>query len=176
VLSRQAQVALNRAEEPPILATVLFTDIVGSTERLAAMGDRAWRDVLERHNTLVRRELAQWRGREVKTTGDGFLAWFDSPAQGIRCAVALGQVLAGAGITIRAGLHTGECQVSGDDLTGMTVHIAARVSALADGGDVLVSRTVRDLVAGAGFAFADRGAHELKGVEGTWELFAVSSS
>ena len=174
-LSARAQRALARAEEPPLLATVLFTDIVGSTERLAAVGDRAWQSVLDRHNTLVRRELAQWRGHEVNTTGDGFLAWFDRPAQGIRCALALRQTLDAVGITIRAGLHTGECQMSGEDLRGIAVHIAARVSALAGSGEVLVSRTVRDLVAGSDFHFTDHGVQSLKGVEGDWQLFAVSS-
>lgn len=173
-LARRARRAFDRAEAPPVLATVLFTDIVGSTEQLSAVGDRAWHSILERHNTLVRRELAQWKGHEVNTTGDGFVAWFDSPAQGIRCALALRHSLGQAGITVRAGLHTGECQVSGDNLTGITVHLAARVSALAASSEVLVSRTVRDLVAGAGFIFTDRGTHVLKGVEGEWQLFAAS--
>lgn len=174
-LAERARRAIERGQAPAVLASVLFTDIVGSTERLTAMGDRAWRDVLARHNTLVRRELAQWKGHEVNTTGDGFVVWFDTPAPAIRCALALRHALGTAGITVRSGLHTGECQVSGDDLSGITVHIAARVSALAGAGEVLVSRTIRDLVAGSGFAFEDRGTHTLKGVEGDWQLYAVTS-
>ncbi|HAM03323.1 MAG TPA: hypothetical protein DCQ30_14025 [Acidimicrobiaceae bacterium] len=174
-LTGRGRRAIDRVEQPPVLATVLFTDIVGSTERLSAVGDRAWSQVLDRHNNLVRREVSQWKGHEVNTTGDGFVVWFETPAQGIRCALALRQSLAQAGITVRAGLHTGECQLSGENLTGIAVHTAARVSALAGPGEVLVSRTVRDLVSGGGISLTDRGVHTLKGVEGDWQLFAVSS-
>ena len=173
VAARAAQ-ALERAEVPPVLATVLFTDIVSSTERASAVGDRAWRSLLERHNSLVRKELARWNGTEIDNAGDGFLASFQSPAQAIRCALSIRDALAAVGIQVRAGLHTGECQPIGDHLAGIAVHIAARVSAAAAPGEVLVSGTVRDLVAGSQFGFEDRGAHELKGVPGRWPLLAVS--
>jgi class 3 adenylate cyclase len=174
VLARRAEDARIRAEAPTVLASVLFTDIVGSTERAAELGDRAWKELLERHHALVRRELTRWHGREIDTAGDGFLAAFDSPAQAIRCACAIRDALAAAGVPIRAGLHTGECQQSREKLTGIAVHVAARVNAAARPGEVLVSATVRDLVAGSGFAFEDRGMHVLKGVPGDWRLFAVS--
>jgi class 3 adenylate cyclase len=138
------------------------------------VGDRAWKALLERHDILVRRELGRWRGHEVNTTGDGFLAFFDSPAQGTRCALAIRDSLASLGLELRAGLHTGECQVRGTDLVGLAVHIAARVNAVAGPGEVLVSGTVRDLVAGLGLSFTDRGVHSLKGVPGEWRLFAAS--
>lgn len=138
------------------------------------MGDRAWKALLERHDILVRRELGRWHGREVNTTGDGFVAFFDSPAQGIRCVWAIRDSLATLGLAIRAGLHTGECQLRGTDLAGLAVHIAARVNAVAGPGEVLVSGTVRDLVAGLGLSFADRGVHGLKGVPGEWRLFAAT--
>jgi class 3 adenylate cyclase len=160
-------------EPERILATVLFTDIVGSTRTAAELGDRRWRELLERHHELVRQALAYHRGREIKTIGDGFLATFDGPARAIRCAqeiVASGEPL---GIEVRAGLHTGECEVMGEDIGGMAVHIAARVSALAEGEEILVSRTVRDLVAGSGLTFEDRGRHALKGVPDEWEILAV---
>ena len=163
------------APEPDrILATVLFTDIVGSTERAAGLGDRAWRDLLGEHDRLVRRELARYRGREIKRTGDGFLATFDGPARGIRCAVAAVEALARIGVEIRAGLHTGEIEVIGDDVGGMAVHIGARVGAEAGAGEVLVSGTVRDLVVGSGLRFEDRGERALRGVPGEWRLFAVA--
>ena len=163
------------APEPDrVLATVLFTDIVGSTERAAELGDRAWRDLLERHGEVVRRQLGAHRGREVKTTGDGFLATFDGPARAITCAREIAEGVKPLGIDIRAGLHTGECEVIGDDVGGIAVHTGARVSALADAGEVLVSQTVRDLVAGSGIEFEDRGEHELKGVPGEWRLFAAT--
>jgi class 3 adenylate cyclase len=165
--------AVDRAALPPVLATVLFTDIVGSTEMAAAMGDRAWQGLLERHHAIVRRELARSRGREIDTAGDGFLVAFDTPAHAIRSACSIRDALAVAGIRIRAGLHTGECQESDGKLTGLTVHIAARVSQLAGAGEVLVSQTVRDLVTGSGLEFADRGSQVLKGVPGEWRLFAV---
>src|SRR5438067_1334228 len=162
-------------EADRVLATVLFTDIVGSTERAAEVGDRRWREVLERHHDVVRRELERHRGHEVKTTGDGFLATFDGPARGVRCACAIGDALATHGISVRAGLHTGEIEVIGEDVGGIGVHIAARVAALAGGGETLVSSTVKDLVVGSGIEFADRGAQELKGVPGEWRLFEVTS-
>ena len=175
-LEEKASAAVDRAETPAVLATVLFTDIVSSTERLSAVGDRAWSSVLARHHALVRRELARFSGREIDTTGDGFLAVFGSPAQGLRCALALCSALAATGIDVRAGLHTGEIQLLGDNIVGLAVHIAARVSAAAGAGEVLVSRTVRDLVAGGGFTFVDRGVRPLKGVEGDWQLFSVEGS
>jgi class 3 adenylate cyclase len=157
-----------------VLATVLFTDIVDSTKTASEMGDARWRDTLESHQRVVRETLSRYGGREIKTTGDGFLATFDGPARGIRCARQMMDALAAIGVRIRAGLHTGECEVIGDDIGGVAVHIAARVSAKADAGEVLVSRTVKDLVAGSGIEFADRGEHELKGVPDRWQLLAVA--
>jgi pimeloyl-ACP methyl ester carboxylesterase len=156
-----------------VLTTILFTDIAASTARAASMGDQLWRDLLVSHDALVRRELARFRGREVKQVGDGFLATFDGPARGIRCARAIRDAVRALGIEIRAGLHTGECEYVGDDVGGIAVHIGARVSASAEPGEVLVSGTVKDLVAGSGIRFADRGAHQLRGVPGEWRLFAV---
>jgi class 3 adenylate cyclase len=163
-------------EPERVLATVLFTDIVGSTERAAELGDRRWRELLERHHTTVRRELERFRGREVDTAGDGFLATFDGPARAIRCARAIEQGLRELGLELRAGLHTGECELMGDKVTGVAVHTGARVAAQAGPGEVLVSNTVKDLVAGSGIEFEDRGTHELKGVPGEWRLYAVSSA
>jgi class 3 adenylate cyclase len=157
-----------------VLVTVLFTDIVGSTERASELGDRGWRDLLDRHNVLVRRELASFRGREVDTAGDGFLATFDGPARAIRCAEAIRDGVHRFGLRIRAGLHTGEVEVVGDDVRGIAVHIGARVAGMANPGEVLVSSTVRDLVAGSGIEFEERGMHTLKGVPGEWNLFAVA--
>lgn len=157
------------------LATVLFTDVVGSTEQLARSGDRAWRDLLDRHDALMQQELARFGGRQVKTTGDGVLATFDGPARAIRGACAIRDAVARLGIDIRAGLHTGEIELRGDDVAGIAVNIAQRVSSLARSGEVLVSRTVTDLVAGSRLEFEDRGSHELKGVPGRWQLYAVSS-
>jgi class 3 adenylate cyclase len=154
---------------------VLFTDIVDSTRRAAAIGDRDWHALLDAHDAIVRSQLARFRGREVNTSGDGFLAMFDGPQRAIRCAMSIRAVQA-LGIEVRAGLHTGECEVRGDDIGGIGVHIGARVSALAGPNDVLVSSTLRDLVIGSGLEFVDRGAHELKGVPGEWHLFAVTSS
>jgi class 3 adenylate cyclase len=162
-----------QAEPDRILATVLFTDVVGSTEKAAHLGDRRWRDLLETHNNVVRREIGRFRGREVKTAGDGFLATFDGPARAIRCACAISDAVRLLGIETRAGLHTGECEVIGDDIGGIAVHIGARVAALAGSGEVLVSSTVRDLVAGSGLGFQEHGLHTLKGVPGEWRLFAV---
>lgn len=158
-----------------VLATVLFTDIVDSTRRAAELGDSAWRQLLERHDALVRSQLGHFRGREVKQTGDGFLASFDGPARAIRCACSIGEEARELGIELRAGLHTGECELIGDDLGGMAVHVAARVGAKAQPGEVLVSGTLKDLVMGSGIDLVDRGAHELKGVPGHWRLFAVQA-
>ena len=156
-----------------VLATVLFTDIVGSTERASELGDSRWRELLGRHDELARSEIDRHRGRAIKSTGDGVLATFDGPARGIRCARSLTEEVRELGIEIRAGLHTGEVELVGDDIAGVGVHIGARVSATAGPGEVLVSSTVKDLVAGSGIEFADRGQHELKGVPGEWRLFAV---
>jgi class 3 adenylate cyclase len=163
------------APEPErALATVLFTDIAGSTARAAELGDRRWRQVLERHQAVVRDQLATYGGREVKTMGDGFLATFDGPARAIRCACAVAERSSLEGVEIRAGVHTGECELIGDDVGGMAVHIGARVAARAAPGEVLVSSTVKDLVVGSGIEFADRGKHQLKGVPGDWQLLAVA--
>jgi class 3 adenylate cyclase/pimeloyl-ACP methyl ester carboxylesterase len=156
-----------------VLATVLFTDIVASTEKAAALGDRRWRDLLDNHHATIRRNLARFRGREVKTTGDGILATFDGPARGVRCACSIADEMKPLGIEIRAGLHTGECETIGDDVGGIAVHIGARVVALAGAGEVLVSSTVKDLVAGSGLRFGDRGTRSLKGVPGEWHIYAV---
>jgi class 3 adenylate cyclase/alpha-beta hydrolase superfamily lysophospholipase len=156
-----------------VLATVLFTDIVGSTERAAELGDRSWRDLLEDHHAIVRSELGRYGGREVKTTGDGFLATFDGPARAVRCALAIQARLRLGGLEVRAGLHTGECELVGGDIAGLAVHLGARVCAEAGTGEVLVSSTVRDLVVGSGLAFEDRGTHVLKGVPGEWRLYSV---
>ena len=162
------------APEPDrVLATVLFTDVVASTERAAAMGDRAWTDLIGIHHVRVRHELERFRGREVDTAGDGLFATFDGPARAIRCAGAIVDSARGLGISLRAGLHTGECELAGDKVRGIAVHTGARVAALAGPGEVLVSSTVKDLVAGSGLRFEDRGEHELKGVPGEWRLYAV---
>jgi class 3 adenylate cyclase len=165
-----------RVEREPdrMLATVLFTDIVDSTRRAAEMGDRSWRYLLERHDELFRRALDRHRGREVKRTGDGFLATFDGPARAIRCASSVSAAMGSLGLEVRAGLHTGELEVMDSDLGGLAVHIAARVLDRAGPAEVLVSSTVRDLVVGSGIGFADRGAHELRGVPGEWRLYAVT--
>jgi class 3 adenylate cyclase len=160
-------------EPDRVLATVLFTDIVSSTERAAALGDRRWRDLMRTHDQLVERQLERHRGRPVKTLGDGYLAAFDGPARAIRCACAIREQVRQLGVEIRAGLHTGECELIGADLSGLAVNIGARVGAKAGGGEVLVSSTVKDLVAGSGIEFAERGTHELKGVPGEWRLYAV---
>ena len=156
-----------------VLATVLFTDIVDSTAQAAALGDRRWREVREDHDTVVRAHLARFRGREVKTMGDGFLATFDGPARAVRCAMTLTAAMALLGIEIRTGLHTGEVELDGDDVAGMAVAIGARVGALTGPSDVLVSQTVKDLVAGSGLSFEDAGEHELKGVPDRWRLYRV---
>ncbi len=163
-------------EEPDrLLATVLFTDIVGSTERAAELGDRRWLRLLDEHHAVVRRELARFRGSEVKTTGDGFLATFDGPARAVRCARSIVEEIRRLGLEVRTGLHTGECEMVGDDVRGIAVHTAARVAAAAASGEVLVSSTVKDLVAGAGITFVERGTRALKGVPGQWRLFAVNA-
>ena len=158
-----------------MLATVLFTDIVDSTRRAAEIGDRDWHALLDAHDAVVRAQLARFRGREVSTAGDGFLAMFDGPQRAIRCAMSIRDAVQSLGIQVRAGLHTGECEVRGDDIGGIAVHIGARVSALAGPNDVLVSSTLRDLVIGSGLEFEDRGIQELKGVPGEWHLLAVAS-
>ena len=157
-----------------ILTTVLFTDIVGSTAQAASLGDQRWRSLLDTHDRTVREQLRQFRGREINTTGDGFVASFDGPARAIRCARAIAEATERLGVQLRVGLHTGECEVRGDDLGGLAVHIAARVGALASPEEVLVSGTVKDLVVGSGIEFTERGEHELKGVPGSWKLFAVA--
>lgn len=159
------------AEPERALATVMFTDIVGSTERAAELGDARWRDVLRRHDELVARRIESARGRKIKSTGDGVLATFDGPARAICCAGGVVGDLEREGIEIRAGIHTGECELLGDDVAGMAVHIGARIAALAGGGEVLVSSTVKDLVAGSQIGFEPRGAHVLKGVPGEWLVF-----
>lgn len=161
------------AEPDRVLATVLFTDLVSSTEQAATMGDRKWRAILDQHDDLVLRELERHRGQKVSPTGDGVLATFDGPARGVRCAQAICAAVGELGIEARAGLHTGEVELRGDDIGGIGVHIGQRISALAQPGEVLVSRTVVDLVAGSGLSFAERGSHSLKGVPGEWELYAV---
>ena len=160
-------------EADRVLATVLFSDIVGSTERAAKLGDREWRSLLDAHDDLVRRQLDRFRGTEVKTLGDGFMATFDGPARAIRCAAAIREAVERLDVRVRIGIHTGEVELRGDDVGGIAVHIAARVAALAGAAEVLVSRTVTDLVAGSGIEFAERGAHELKGVPGSWQLYSL---
>jgi class 3 adenylate cyclase len=161
------------AEPDPerVLATVLVTDIVGSTGQATALGDRAWRALLQRHDDASRREFERFRGREVKQTGDGFLATFDGPARAVRCGAAIRDALAPLGLSLRTGVHTGECELRGADVSGIAVHIAARVGAVAGPGEVMVSSTVRDLVIGSGLEFEERGERELAGVPGSWRLF-----
>jgi len=159
-----------------VLATVLFTDIVGSTEHLAELGDRKWRDLLDAHDRTIRRQLERFRGQEVGTRGDGFVATFDGPGRAIECGCAMRDAIRALGLEIRVGLHTGEIEVRpGDDVAGVAVHIGARVAQFAGASEVLVSSTVKDLVAGSGIEFDDRGEHELKGVPETWRLFSVVS-
>ena len=168
------------AQKPPaeidrVLATVLFTDIVGSTEKAAELGDAAWKGLLAEHDEAARTEIARHRGTYIHTTGDGLLATFDGPARAVRCAQAIGEDLRPAGFEIRAGCHTGEIELAGEDVQGLAVHIGARVAALAGASEVLVSSTVKDLVAGSGLTFEDAGEHELKGVPDTWHLYRVAS-
>jgi len=160
-------------EPDRVLATILFTDIVNSTETVARLGDSDWRDLIERHHAIVRRQLERFRGREIDTAGDGFVASFDGPARGIRCARAIAESVTALGLEIKAGLHTGECEVADGKLAGLAVHIAARIAALAGPGEVLISSTVKDLVVGSEMKFLDRGAHAFKGVPGEWHVFAV---
>jgi pimeloyl-ACP methyl ester carboxylesterase len=157
-----------------VLTTVLFTDIVDSTARATAFGDRLWRDLLNRHNAIVRGEIERYRGREVNTTGDGFVACFDGPARAVRCALATAEAIRPLGLEIRAGVHTGECHLQGDQISGIALHIGARIATLAGPGEVLVSSTVKDLVVGASIVFVDRGARALKGVPNEWAVFAAS--
>jgi len=164
-----------RVFEPDrVLATVMFTDIVGSTERAARMSDRAWLELLGQHDTLVRKELARFRGREIKTAGDGFVVTFDGPARAVRCACAIRDGVRQLGLEIRAGLHTGEIELTGKDIAGIAVHIAARVCAAAGPNEVVVSSTVKNLVAGSGLNFSDRGRQTLKGIPDQWRLFVAS--
>jgi class 3 adenylate cyclase len=165
--------SLAAADPDRRLLTVLFTDIVGSTSMAAEMGDTRWRAVLDRHDEIVRGELARFGGREIDVTGDGFLATFDAPGRAIRCARAMGDTLAAIGVSIRAGVHTGEVEVRGEQIGGLTVHIGARVAALGDGGDLFVSSTVKELMTGSGLDFVDRGEHVLKGVPGSWRIYEV---
>jgi class 3 adenylate cyclase len=173
----QAHPCTGTVHRPPadrVLATVLFTDVVGSTERVAALGDRDWKSLLGRHDEALRDVLARHGGVEVHTAGDGMLATFDSPARAVRCASDMIEATQAMGLAIRAGVHTGEIERHGKDLAGIAVHIGARVAALAGAGEVLVSATVPPLVVGSGLDFVDRGEHELKGVPGPWRLFAVT--
>lgn len=157
-----------------ILATVVFTDIVGSTERAASLGDHKWRPLLDAHDNAVRAQLRRFGGKEIKTTGDGFVASFDGPARAIRCATAVVDSVRELGLDLRVGIHTGECEVRGDDLGGIAMHIAARIASLAKPGEILASSTVKELVVGSAFEFGERGEHELKGVPGSWRLFAFN--
>jgi class 3 adenylate cyclase len=177
ILSAVQQLVTGKHEvldDDRVLATVLFTDIVGSTEKASSLGDRAWSDLLTRHHALVRREIAHFRGREIATAGDGFLALFDGPARGVRCGLAICDAVRALGLEVRVGLHTGECERMGDNVGGIAVHIGARIAATAEPGEVLTSSTVRDLVVGSGLTFRDRGSHSLKGLKGEWRLFAAA--
>jgi class 3 adenylate cyclase len=161
------------AEFDRVLATVMFTDIVGSTERSSALGDRSWQNLLADHDRRVRGLVARYRGREIKALGDGFLATFDGPARAVRCALAIAQAVRDLGIDVRIGLHTGEIELDGDDVRGIAVHIGSRVGALAGPSEILVSSTVKDLVAGSGLVFEEAGERELKGVSDPWRLYRV---
>jgi len=163
-------------EPETVLTTILFTDIVGSTEQAADLGDRRWNELLARHHALIRRQLDQFRGREMDTAGDGFFATFDGPVRALRCARAISEGVCELGLEVRAGLHTGECEIRDNKVSGIAVNIAARVMSHAGPGEVLVSSTVKDLVAGSGIAFDDRGPATLKGIEGEWRLFAVDAA
>jgi class 3 adenylate cyclase len=166
---------VRRGPEPDrVLATVLVTDVVGSTDRVAEIGDVRWRELLVEHHRLVRRELERFRGREIDTAGDGFLATFDGPARAIRCACAIRNSMPTLGLEIRAGLHTGECELVAEKVAGIAVHTAARVAGLAATSEVLVSSTVKDLVAGSGIEFVERGEHHLKGIPGSWRVYAAT--
>jgi class 3 adenylate cyclase len=158
-----------------VLTTILFTDIVGSTERAASVGDQSWRSTLDAHDGAVREQVRRFKGKEINTTGDGFVVSFDGPARAIRCAQAINNAVKPSGVDLRMGLHTGECEVRGDDLGGLAVHIAARIGALATSQEILVSSTLKDLVIGSGIEFTERGKYDLKGVPGTWNVFAVAA-
>ena len=158
-----------------ILATVLFLDIASSTERAAELGDTPWRNLLNSYYAIVRKELARFRGKETNTTGDGFLATFDGPARAVRCALAIALAVRQLGIEVRAGVHTGECELMGDNVGGIAVHTGARIMMKAEPGGVFVSRTVKDLVSGSGINFQDHGIHQLKGIPGEWRLFSARS-
>jgi class 3 adenylate cyclase len=160
-------------ESERVLATILFTDIVGSTAKLADVGDRAWSDLVKKHHALVRRQLVRFAGKEMDTAGDGFFARFDGPARGIRCACAIAEGVRDLGLEVRQGLHTGECELVDGKVGGIAVHIGARVAAEAAAGEVLVSSTVRDLVAGSGLRFSERGAVVLRGIPGEWRLYSI---
>lgn len=168
-----AEVRDQEAEFDRVLATVMFTDIVGSTEKAAELGDRRWRELLADHHARIRAQLGRFRGREVDTAGDGFLATFDGPIRAVRCAIAASDAVRDLGIQIRAGLHTGEVELDGDKVRGIAVHIGSHIAGLAGPSEVLVSSTVKDLIAGSAVAFEDRGEHELKGVPGTWRIHEV---
>lgn len=172
---RQALQAMGKTLPAPdrVLSTVMFTDIVDSTKQAALVGDTEWRSRLERHNEVVRNQLEHFGGREIKQTGDGFLSAFDGPAAAIRCALTICDELSNVGLLVRAGIHLGECEALGDDLGGIAVHIGARIGAVAGPGEVLVSRTLKEAVLGSGIEFEHRGAHELRGVPGGWDLFAA---
>nr|MBA2462061.1 adenylate/guanylate cyclase domain-containing protein [Actinomycetota bacterium] len=172
-LERFVKSVWGAAEPQTVLSTVLFTDIVGSTERAVQLGDRRWAELIASHHALVRRQLDRFRGRELDTAGDGFFASFDGPARAIRCACAINEVVRELDLDVRAGLHTGECELIGEKLGGIAVNIGARVAAQAGTGEVLVSSTVKDLVSGSGIQFEDRGEHELKGISEAWRLFRV---
>ena len=177
---QEVQKFIGKKPEAPVtdrvLATVLFTDIVGSTELAAEMGDTKWSDLLEDHHKRIRHELAVFRGHEVKTTGDGFHATFDGPGRAIQCAAVIRESTRQLGLNLRIGIHTGECEIRGESLEGLAIHLAARVSGMAAAGDIVVSRTVRDLVAGSGIEFEDFGVHSLKGIPGEHQLFRVTSA
>ncbi|HJS49615.1 MAG TPA: adenylate/guanylate cyclase domain-containing protein [Gaiellaceae bacterium] len=169
-----AEIRDEEASFDRVLATILFTDIVDSTKRAAELGDRGWRDLVERHHTTVRALLARYRGTEMDTAGDGFFAVFDGPARAVRCALAIAEAVQALGITVRAGLHTGEVERTDDKFGGLAVGIGARIAALAAASEVLVSQTVKDLMVGSNLAFEDRGLHSLKGVPGDWRVHAVT--
>ena len=179
IAMRETRVLVEHVGRPAsptrVLSTVLFSDLVGSTERASALGDRAWRELLERHHAAIRRRLGEHRGEEVDTAGDGFFATFDGPGRAIDCACSIREDLRGLGLEVRAGIHTGECELADGKVAGLAVHVGARIAGSAGPGEVLVSGTVKDLVAGSGIAFADRGVHELKGVPGEWRLYAVDA-
>lgn len=174
---RQALLAMGKTLPAPdrVLTTIVFTDIVDSTRHAARVGDSAWRALLKRHDDIARSQLEHFGGREVKHTGDGFLAAFDSPTKAIQCATAICRAMPSIGVQVRAGVHAGECEVIGDDLGGIAVHIGARIGAVAGSNEVLASQTVKDAVTGSGISFDDRGVHDLKGVPGQWRLYVVAS-